>query len=138
MFSYQDLSEARYSGHVEHYESVTETRSFSKVAPPPPERSFSQSRGQQYGHHDLHTRERALASAEREGSTSRELSMEKESRSGHHPDCENNHHHHPFADRNTGARASGRTGTRITRGGGVRSGRCPSTPARGDSVWTGS
>ena len=88
MFSYQDLSEARYSGHVEHYESVTETRSFSKVAPPPPERSFSQSRGQQYGHHDLHTRERALASAEREGSTSRELSMEKESRSGHHPDCD--------------------------------------------------
>lgn len=81
---YQDLSEARYSGHVEHYESVTETRSFSKVAPPPPERSFSQSRGH---HHDLHTRERALASAEREGSISRELSAEKESRSGH-PDCD--------------------------------------------------
>lgn len=61
---------------MEHYESVTEARSFSKVAPPPPERSFSQVRG----HHDLHTRERALASAEREASISRELSMEKESR----------------------------------------------------------
>ena len=55
---------------------MTEARSFSKVAPPPPERSFSQVRG----HHDLHTRERALASAEREASISRELSMEKESR----------------------------------------------------------
>ena len=59
---------------MEHYESVTEARSFSKVAPPPPERSFSQVRG----HHDLDTREWALASAEREASISRELIMEKE------------------------------------------------------------
>ena len=85
---FQDLSSARYSGHLEHYESVTETRSFSsKVAPPPPERSFSQ--GHHYGHHhdlghgqyhDPHSRERSIASRERERSTSRELSAEKESR----------------------------------------------------------
>ena len=76
----QDLSEARYSGHVEHYEAMTETRSFSK-APPPPERSFSQQRG--LYHHDPHHRERSIASvtSRDERSRSRELSMEKESRS---------------------------------------------------------
>ena len=65
---------------MEHYEAVTETRSFSKVAPPPPERSWSRGHHPDL-HHDPHARERSIASLARdERSVSRELSAEKESR----------------------------------------------------------
>ena len=94
---YQDLSEARYSGHVEHYESVTETRSFSK-APPPPERSVSQQRSQY--HHEPHQRESSLSSR------SRELSMEKESRS----DKEWHHDLHPYLTLQMGVQRPGHLG----------------------------
>lgn len=66
----QDLSAARYSGHVEHHETITESRSYSshtgdiRGPPAPPERSlkttltngkFSLSNGD---HHDVHALER--------------------------------------------------------------------------------
>ena len=46
--TFQDLSAARYSGHVEQHETITESRSYSsytgdRVAPAPPERSVKTS-----------------------------------------------------------------------------------------------
>ena len=70
VFTWQDLSAARYSGHVEHHETITESRSYSshtgdiRGPPAPPERSvkttltngkFSLSNGD---HHDVHAMER--------------------------------------------------------------------------------
>ena len=70
-FSFQDLSAARYSGHVEQHETITESRSYSsytgdRVAPNPPERSiktsltssgkFTLNNGDH--HHDVHAGER--------------------------------------------------------------------------------
>ena len=70
MFTRQDLSAARYSGHVEHHETITESRSYSshtgdtRGPPAPPERSvktsltngtFSLTNGD---HHDVHAMER--------------------------------------------------------------------------------
>ena len=67
----QDLSAARYSGHVEQHESITESRSYSsysgsRMAPAPPERSvktslsngkFSMTNGDHHNH-DVHAMER--------------------------------------------------------------------------------
>lgn len=53
----KDLSAARYSGHVEHLETVIESRHYSSVAPTPPERSFrSGVTVEKFG--EVHTEER--------------------------------------------------------------------------------
>jgi len=80
----QDLSAARYSGHVEHTETITESRSYSSQtsgAPMPPERSmklmgpatgkFSLNNGDHYG---VHAMERTRNEETRD---SRELSAER-------------------------------------------------------------
>jgi len=61
----KDLSAARYSGHVEHLETVIESRSYSSssVAPIPPERSFKSGLRGQFSVdssdlHDVHITER--------------------------------------------------------------------------------
>jgi len=80
----QDLSAARYSGHVEHLETVTESRSYSSQtsgAPRPPERSVKSSMlGQKFimgsnEHHDVHAAER---SRNEEARDSRGLSSERD------------------------------------------------------------
>ena len=83
MFAFQDLSAARYSGHVEQFETVTESRSYSSQtsgAPRPPERSVKSSMlGQKFSltssdHHDVHAAER---SRNEEARDSRGLSSER-------------------------------------------------------------
>ena len=73
-FCFQDLSAARYSGHVEHHETITESRSFSThtgsypdtqdliVPPKPPERAKSKTPAKfslNGDHHELHALERS-------------------------------------------------------------------------------
>jgi len=70
----QDLSAARYSGHVEHHETITESRTFSThsssypdnqdliVPPKPPERAKSKTPAKfslNGDHHELHAVERS-------------------------------------------------------------------------------
>merc|ERR1712045_1066747 len=78
----QDLSAARYSGHVEHHETITESRSYSSYngdirgPPAPPERSvktsltngFSLSNGDHHDVHALERRDNRSLSSERGGS----------------------------------------------------------------------
>ena len=74
MFLFQDLSAARYSGHVEHHETITESRSYSThsssypdtqdlIGPPkPPERAKSKTPAKfslNGDHHELHAVERS-------------------------------------------------------------------------------
>ena len=74
LFIVQDLSAARYSGHVEHHETITESRTFSSnssnfpdnqqliVPPKPPERTKSKVPAKfslNGDHHELHAVERS-------------------------------------------------------------------------------
>jgi len=80
----QDLSAARYSGHVEHHETITESRSYSThsngypdtldliVPPKPPERAKSKTPANfslNGDHHDLHAVERSRTEETRTIST---------------------------------------------------------------------
>lgn len=84
----QDLSAARYSGHVEHHETITERRTFSThssgypdtqdlIAPPkPPERAKSKTPAKfslNGDHHELHAVERSRTE---ENSQTRTISAE--------------------------------------------------------------